>query len=238
MYVLPLCFFSTRNSWGLFFFPSVFASAVWHWLVGRVVKSMEMPPGCGMFLAGDHPCVIFQSCIFASEGYPGGLMCLTNILWLLWCSWGCCHGEEGFCYTDKGVKKPGAVFLLPQLRGVCEAWQGPAPLRPGRIEADLQREKWSRQRDTVRSQSCPSPRIDPTPCICAWTCHSRGKVLITQLLLSDISVAVPFGRGRTIKQADMNNLLVCLADSCQDQQSHVIYLSTCVISFFSPPKEA
>lgn len=76
------------------------------------------------------------------------------------------------------------------------------------------------------------------PWICAWTCHSRGKVLITQLLLADISAAVPFGRGKTIKQADMNNLLVCLADSCQDQQSHVIYLSTCVISFFFPPKEA
>lgn len=31
----------------------------------------------------------------------------------------------------------------------------------------------------------------------------------------------------------MNNLLACQDDSCQDQQSHVIYLSTCVISFFS-----
>lgn len=49
---------------------------------------------------------------------------------------------------------------------------------------------------------------------------------------SVLTRAVPFVRSETIKQADMNNLLACLDDSCQDQQSHVIYLSTCVISFF------
>lgn len=87
-------------------------------------------------------------------------------------------------------------------------------------------------------RACPIPGADPALCACAWTRRSRGKALITQLLISDISVAAPFGRGKTMKQADMNNLLVRLDDSCQDQQSHVIYLSTCVISFFFPPKEA
>lgn len=63
---------------------------------------------------------------------------------------------------------------------------------------------------------------------------SSGKVLITGLVISEclsvLTCAVPFVRGKTINQADMNNLLACLDDSCQDQQSHVIYLSTCVIS--------
>lgn len=106
------------------------------------------------------------------------------------------------------------------------------------IWALLRREKWDQAKGHSGIGGCPMPRADPALCVCAWTHHSRGKVLITQLLISDISVAVPFGRGKTIKQADMNNLLVCLDDSCQDQQSHVIYLSTCVISFFFPLKEA
>jgi len=66
--------------------------------------------------------------------------------------------------------------------------------------------------------------------------RSSGAVLITRLVIFCVSVltcAMPFVRGKTIKQADMNNLLACLDDSCQDlMQSHVIYLSTCVISFF------
>lgn len=117
---------------------------------------------------------------------------------------------------------------------VSEAWQGPAPPQARQI-------CWKGQvgaaKGTQNIQELSQPQGRPCTSICAWTCHSRGDVLTTQLLLSGISLAVPFGRGKTIKQADMNNLSACLADSCQDQQSRVIYLSTCVISFFFPPKK-
>lgn len=99
--------------WGFFFpwgIPEVFF--FFFFLVGRVVKSVEIPPGCGMLLAG---VAFFSPALFAPEGCPGGLRCLTNLLWLLCWSWGCCHGKEGFCCTDRGVKTHGVIFLLAQV---------------------------------------------------------------------------------------------------------------------------
>lgn len=164
MYVLPLCFFFPRGipeGYLFFFFSSVFASAVWHWLVGRAVKSMEMPPGCGMFLAVTIPVASFSPALFASEGYPRGLfnvfnqLIVTAVLLLRMLPW----GGEGFCCTDKGVKAPGVVFLPPQVRGVSEAWQSPAFPQErhdrGRSGLCCKGKSGTRKRDTVGSQGCP-----------------------------------------------------------------------------------
>lgn len=48
-------------------------------------------------------------------------------------------------------------------------------------------------------RACPIPGADPALCACAWTRRSRGKVLITQLLISDISVGCAVWKGQDNK---------------------------------------
>lgn len=104
MYVLPLgFFFSMRNSWGFFFF--FFLGGKSCKIRGDTPRLWDVPGWCG----------IFQSCPFCSWGMSRGLRCLTNLLWLLCWSWGCCHGKEGFYCTDRGVKTHGVIFSLAQV---------------------------------------------------------------------------------------------------------------------------
>lgn len=139
-----------------------------------------------------------------------------------------------------------------------EVLKGPAPLQitPGRMEEAAvglepcccKGKEWDQAEGAkghrLRKEAWPVWDLRAVPAqgqtlnhaLLLGPVHSRGKVLITRLIISErlsvLTCAVPFVRGKTIKQDDMNNLLACLDDSCQDQQSRVIYLSTCVISFF------
>lgn len=128
--------------------------------------------GCSWLASSDRPCSTFQSCPPASEGYPGGLTCLTNLLWLLCWSWGCCRGEEGFCCTDRGVRAPGVVFLFPQVRGVSEAGQGPAAPQArqdggGKSGLCCEGKSGTGKRDTVGSEGLSHPWGRPCAvCLC------------------------------------------------------------------------
>lgn len=189
----------------------------------------------------------------------GSLTRWTSLLQLLCQSWGCCPREKGCFFIGRGVTATVVVVFTP-LRRVLGSERGFERSRSS--SAPNARREWGgscgarapllrRERvgpgggDTgweKRTQPLRHPRAVPAqgqslnPARVLGPVRSRGKVLITWLIISErlsvLTCAVPFVRGKTIKQADMNNLLACLDDSCQDQQSHVIYLSTCVISFF------
>lgn len=225
MYVLPLCFlFPQGIPEGYFFFLLCLT------LVGRKgCKIHRDSPRLGDAPGWGPSLWHFSVLPFCLWGISRGFKVFPQLIVAAGLVLRMLPGQEGFCCTDRGVGTPGVGFLPPQVREWARLGKVLLMLRPSLGCAA--REKWEQPKGHRGTPGTPC-----TLCLC-WTCHSRGEVLTTQLLLSGISVAVPFGRGKTIKQADMNNLLVCLADSCQDQQSRVIYLSTCVISFFFPLKK-
>lgn len=152
-------FISTRNSWGLLFF----SFCVWHWLVGWAVKSTEIAPGWGMLLAEDHPCGIFQSCLFASEGYPGGLRCSPNWLWLLGWSWGCSLGRKGSAAQTEVWEHLELGFYL--LRWGSE--RGWARSRSSSGLGCAAREKWEQPKGHRGTPELPQPQALPAPSVCA-----------------------------------------------------------------------
>lgn len=190
--------------------------------------------------------------LLPSEGHPksprilGSLTHLTILLWLLHHFF---HREEGwFALAREGVTREVVFFLLYSLWW-ARLWKGPCfsaaytwlqGFSPTAVKG------WSggrqmRQRDLCELRATPAKGrpfyARDVSSACAWTLCSCGKVLLTGFIISEclfcFDLRCAICKGKIIKQADMNNLLACQDDSCQDQQSHVIYLSTCVISFFS-----